>query len=141
MSVHFTRADLIRSKIAQERGIDNTPPEHLLLNLDATLAGAERIRAALGFPMFISSGYRSPYLNAAVGGSKTSQHMQCQAIDFTCPGFGDPEMIVRKLTSMRELLGIDQLILEKTWVHASFTMQPRYQVLRALPDGRFESIV
>lgn len=140
MSIHFTRAELIRSRIAQERGIDNSPPDHILPALDFTMAGCERIRAALGFPMTISSGYRSPYLNAAVGGSKTSQHMAGEAVDFVCPGFGDPEMIVQKLKPMMRLLGIDQIIIEKTWVHVSFTLQPRYQALRALPGGQFEAV-
>lgn len=140
MSVHFTRAELIRSKKAQELGIDNAPPEALLYALDFTMAGAERVRAFLGFPMIITSGYRCPELNAAVGGSASSQHMRAEAIDFKCPGFGSPVRVVEALVAVRRQLGIDQLILESDWIHASFTLQPRYQVLRALPGWRFDVI-
>lgn len=139
--MNFTKDELIRSRIAQERGIVNVPPPLVLVALDFTLAGCERIRAALGGnPMVISSGYRSPELNAAVGGSKTSQHMLGQAVDFTCPKFGDPQEVVKRLAPMMRLLGIDQLILERGWVHASFTLAPRYQVLKDAGSGRLEVI-
>lgn len=138
--IHFTRDELIRSRKAQELGIDNTPPDPILASLDATLAGLERVRAALGHPMVISSGYRCPALNAAVGGSKTSQHMLGQAADFVCPAFGDPAAVVAKLAPMRRVLGLDQIILEATWIHVSFTVTPRYQVLRAAPGGKFERL-
>jgi hypothetical protein len=82
--------------------------------------------------MLISSGYRSPALNVEVGGSKTSQHMLGQAADFVSPSYGDPEQIVKGLSRLIYLLGIDQLILEESWVHVSFTLTPRYQVLRAV---------
>lgn len=129
MSRNFTRDELIRSTVALARGIDNTPPGPVLVHLEFTIAGAERIRSALGAPLIISSGYRSPELNAAVHGSKTSQHMLGQALDFVCPAFGDPEKIVRELAPKRRVLGIDQMILEKTWVHVSFTLEDRKSVV------------
>ena len=43
---------------------------------------AEDVRSVLGCPMYITSGYRCPALNKAVGGSKTSQHLKCEAVDF-----------------------------------------------------------
>ena len=140
MSIHFTVLELTRSRKAQELGIDNTPPEALKIALGFTMAGAERVRAFLGMPMIISSGFRCPELNAAVGGKDDSQHLRGEAIDFTCPGFGAPIRIVEALVPARRILGIDQLILEAGWVHASFTTRPRYQVLRALPGGKFDVI-
>lgn len=139
--MHFSRIELIRSKIAQARGIDNTPPDSILPALDFTIAGLERVRYALGQPMIISSGYRCFELNQAVGGSPRSQHMAGQAADFTAPAFGDPQKIVAVLTPMRFLLGIDQLILESGWVHASFALAPRYQVLSAIGGGRTQTLV
>lgn len=130
MSVHFTLEELTRSRIAQEQGIDNTlPTESIRSNLMQTMAGLERIRAALGFPVVVSSGYRSYALNKFIGGSDRSQHLAGQAVDFTCPGFGDPQAVCEKLVTMMRVLGIDQLIYEGAWVHASFTVNPRYQVL------------
>lgn len=130
MSKNFTVEEFCRSETAKRLGIANTPSEAFLFNLNFTLAGLERVRAYLGSPMEITSGYRSPKLNEAVGGSATSQHMLCQAADFVCPGFGSPEAVVRALAPWVKVLGVDQLILEATWVHVSFSLNPRYQTLR-----------
>lgn len=132
---HFSRAELIRSQVAQERAIDNQPPLVVLAAIDRTLASLERVRAILGHPMQILSGYRSPKLNAAVGGSRTSQHMSGQAVDFVCPGFGPPVKIFEALVPLRRSLGLDQIILERTWIHVSFTDSPRYMVLKQDEDG------
>jgi zinc D-Ala-D-Ala carboxypeptidase len=130
---HFTLEEFTRSEMAQKRGLDNTLPSVLLGAARFTLAGAERVRAALGgHPMPLSSGYRCPPLNQLVGGSKDSQHLRAEAIDFKCPTFGEPRRIVEALIPLVEMLGIDQLILEGTWVHASFTLAPRYSVLEAV---------
>lgn len=130
---HFTREEFSRSQMAQDRGIDNTVPPALLRALDFTIAGAERLRAALGGnPMLISSGYRCDLLNALVGGVAGSQHLKAEALDFTCPKFGDPRRVVEALIPMIEIVGIDQLIMEGSWVHASFTLNPRFSVLEAV---------
>jgi len=125
---HFTDEEFLRSVTAQDRKIDNSLPEYLRKDLYITMAGADRIRALLGYPMVILSGYRCKKLNDIVGGSPSSQHMIAQAFDFVCPKFGTPEEIVHELTvnGMMEILGIDQLILEPGWVHVSFTLTPRH---------------
>ena len=115
LSPHFTLAELTASQTAVRLGIDNTAPPHVVGNL-ARLAGAlERVRAALGSPVHINSGYRSPQLNAHIGGSKTSAHMDGRAADFVCPGFGSPRAVCQELI----LAGVpfDKLIYEGTWVH------------------------
>lgn len=137
MSRFFTRQELLASYVAQERGISNALPERLTLNFEVLLAGLERTRAYLGKPMIISSGYRCPELNRLVGGSDRSQHMVAQAADFTCPQFGDPQDVARALLKARFILGIDQLILEASWVHVSFTLSPRHQSLRCVGRGKY----
>lgn len=79
----------------------------------------EKVRFILGEkPILISSGFRAPAVNAAVGGSKNSAHMSGLAVDFTCPGFGTPLAICKELEPHMRDLGIDQLIHEfNTWVH------------------------
>jgi zinc D-Ala-D-Ala carboxypeptidase len=42
------------------------------------------IRKFVGKPVTVLSGYRPPRLNAAVGGSPTSQHLHAAAADITC---------------------------------------------------------
>jgi hypothetical protein len=89
----------------------------------------EAVRVRLGCaPVLISSGYRSPAVNAAVGGSRNSQHMTGQAADFTAPRFGSPAEVVAALVDSG--VEYDQLILEfGRWVHISFADQPRHQAL------------
>lgn len=124
--------------MASKLGIDNSIPEGLVWNLDVVLAGLERIRAYLGDkPIKVLSGYRCPELNHAVGGSPRSQHLVAQAADIVCPEFGDPQGVAVKLAEGRFSLGIDQLILEASWVHVSFTLEPRHQVLRCVVPGQY----
>ena len=91
----------------------------------------ERVREVCGArPVRISSGYRSPALNALVGGSKTSSHSTGEACDFTVAGMTPRE--TAKLLAGSDLK-FDQVILEfDRWVHISFGTQMRRQVLTAL---------
>lgn len=138
ISSHFTLDELT---ITAHRGIDNDPPMAILAALKRTAQGLERVRDRLGgWPIIINSGYRSPALNAAVGGAANSQHMLGEAADFICPKFGKPLDIVYALRDSPEI-EFDQLIAEWTtngnggWAHISFSAgRPRGQTL--MIDGR-----
>lgn len=129
LSPHFTLNELTHSQTAARRGIDNRPPESVLANMRNILCpGLEQVRALLGKPILISSGYRSQRLNVAVGGSVTSQHMLGLAADFTCPGFGTPLEVAHAIKQSG--IEFDQLLYEfDSWVHISFAKHPRLQVL------------
>lgn len=129
LSPNFTLDELTHSQTAARRNIDNRPTEKALTNMRELLCpGLEQIRALLGKPVLISSGYRSPVLNASVGGSKNSQHMYGLAADFSCPGFGSPLAIAHAIKASD--IDFDQLIHEfGSWVHVSFSHNPRRQVL------------
>jgi hypothetical protein len=133
--MNFTLDELCHSDTAVRKGIDNTPDADALANLAILMSGLERVREALGHPVRISSGYRGPKLNAAVGGSKSSAHMKGLAADFTCPGFGDPMTICRYLMLVSRTINYDQLIMEgNRWVHIGFAdvdQEPRGEVLTA----------
>lgn len=45
----------------------------------------ERLRAIVGAPLVVASGYRTPEHNRAVGGAKHSQHVQGYALDLVPP--------------------------------------------------------
>jgi len=91
--------------------------------MEKTAAHMERVRAALGNKsIHVNSFYRSPAVNAAVGSKSTSQHLLGEAVDFICPAFGTPVEICRKLIELHDLIRFDQLILEHSWVHISFTV-------------------
>jgi zinc D-Ala-D-Ala carboxypeptidase len=125
LTEHFTLEEFTDSQTAARKGINNVPPANSQerKNIQRTAETMEKVRTILGDkPILISSGYRSPQVNAAVGGSKSSAHMSGLAVDFSCPGFGTPLQICKKLHPYMKELGIDQLIHEyDTWVHLGLT--------------------
>lgn len=133
LSPHFSLAELTASQTAARLGIDNTPTPDVLAELGRLAAVLEQVRAGLGAPLLISSGYRSPALNAAVPGSaKNSAHLYGRAADFTCPAVGSPRIVCMKINGMPGL-DFDQLIFEfGAWVHFAIAAPgetPRRQVL------------
>lgn len=130
ISPNFTLEELTHSETAVRRGINNEANAVIKNNLTITAANMESVRELLGNnPIIISSGYRSPALNRAVGGSAKSAHMDGWAVDFICPRFGTPKQIVDKLKDSD--IKFDQVIEEGTWVHISFAPARRKQVLKA----------
>lgn len=139
LSPHFALSELVRSDTAVRRGIDNMPPAAVLANMRKMLApGLERVRALLGVPLQITSGYRSQALNAAVGGAKSSQHLQGLAADFVAPAFGSPRAVARYLAEHAEQIGFSQCIYEGQWCHVGFPapgQRPALEVLTAHFSG------
>jgi len=129
LSTHFSLAEFTTSQTAARRGIDNTPPPEVMAALHRTALGLEMVRALIQAPIQITSGYRSPALNKAVGGSARSQHTRGEAADIVAPGFGTPAELVRAIVAHPEI-AFDQCILEfGSWCHISFTDKPRRQAL------------
>lgn len=124
LSKNFTLAELTHSDTAKARSIDNSLPPYLMRNIQALAERLQLIRDALGVPITISSGYRCPELNRAVGGSKSSQHQLALAADIHVKGYTAEELFKFIAGSN---FGFDQLILErvggKEWVHIS--VQPK----------------
>jgi hypothetical protein len=128
LSRYYTLARLTHSDTAARCGIDNAPPEALLPNLRLLARGLDRVRRLLGHPLEISSAYRCPELNAAVGGVPTSQHALGLAADFTCPGFGPPLAVARAIRDSD--VDFDQCIYEfAEWIHLSFSPAARRRTL------------
>ena len=120
LSPHFTLDELTISETAERLGLDNTPGPDALAALRCTAAYLEDVRLRLAAaPILVSSGYRSPAVNAAVGSKLDSQHVLGQAVDFIAPRYGSPAQIVTTLAGSD--IPFDQLILEfGRWVHISF---------------------
>ena len=129
LTQHFTLAELTASTTAQRLGIDNTPAPELLPRLVRTAEMLERIRATLGVPVTVTSGYRNRAVNTAVGGATTSDHTQGHAADIVAPRYGTPTQIARALAPLIETLGIGQINLEgvkgKQWLHVSTRVPDR----------------
>lgn len=131
---YFTIAEFVKSETAEKKGIDNRLPKELLPNAQALIDNVlDPLRKAYGKPIVVSSGYRCEALNKAVGGSKTSDHMNGRAADIV--GTPNTPAENRKLFNLiQELkLPFDQLIDEKnfSWVHVSYRGEGnRNQVLK-----------
>ena len=129
---HFSIRELTASAVARRRGYDNTPPEDVRRNLVALTDNVlDPLREAYGKPIFVTSGYRCPRLNKAVGGAKGSQHLTGQAADIRSAS--DEPWENKLLFDLRQSLGLpfDQLIDEHgfDWIHVSFGPRHRRQVL------------
>ena len=134
LTPHFTLEEFTDSQTAARKGIHNVPAasSQERKNLQRAAEVMEEVRRLLGDkPILISSGYRSPAVNAAVGGSKSSAHVSGLAVDFSCPGFGTPLAICKQLQPHMKTLGVDQLIHEfGTWVHLGLTAgAPRHMAM------------
>ncbi|MBF1517236.1 D-Ala-D-Ala carboxypeptidase family metallohydrolase [Prevotella pallens] len=132
---NFTIGEMCASKVAQEKGIDNTPPAMVRVHLTETITLLEAIRAEwakyceqynLGTPsLIVSSGYRSPALNKAVGGVKNSSHVLGYAADVV-PANGKQDEFERFMAEVFEKKGYayDQIIVERSksarWVHIGY---------------------
>lgn len=121
-------------------GLDNVPPPEVVERLRKLVQNIlDPLRRAVGKPIRITSGYRSPLVNANIeGSSKTSQHMKGEAADLQIAGMSNQQIvdIIRQLR-----LPYDQLIDEQRgsalWIHVSYntTGTPRYQWMTRRDPG------
>ena len=140
VSKNFALTEMVKSATAERLNVDNSPSDIHLVNLThLAIHILQPVRDQFGV-ITINSGYRSPALNAKVGGSKTSQHCNGQAADFE--SFSTPNPDLAKWIANN--LEFDQLILEfydgvnpnSGWVHCSYNlMGNRKKILTALKTG------
>ena len=117
---YFTIKELTKSSTAERLKIDNTPSAAVVKNLTALVDNVlDPLRELYGKPVYISSGYRCPRLNKAVGGVVNSQHLRGEAADINQGSF---EANRRVFTYIEEYCTFDQLLWENggQWVHVSF---------------------
>ena len=125
ISKHISYREGVYSRTATRLGIDNTPNDEQLENMELVAEEVfEPLRAWVGGPIKINSFFRSPKLNTAIGGSSKSQHCKGQAIDID-DTFGratNAEMY----HFIKKHLDFDQMIWEfgdednPDWVHVSY---------------------
>jgi len=120
MTPHFTLAEFTASNTAIRLDIDNTPTEEALKNLQILAKGLENVRTKLdGNAIRISSGYRCIELNRSVRSKDGSYHVKGLAADFTCPGYGTVNDVMRTIANSG--IEFDQLIYEfNSWIHIGF---------------------
>jgi zinc D-Ala-D-Ala carboxypeptidase len=142
ISKNITYKEAIHSNTAKRMGIENIPNEEQIANM-FTIAEMifQPLRSFVGGPIKITSFFRSPKLNQAIGGSESSQHCKGQAMDLD-DVYGhktNAEMFMY----IRENLDFDQLIWEfgdeenPNWIHVSYVdkQKNRNRCLKAYKDN------
>ena len=129
LSKNFTLAELTKTST----GLPNALPKHLEGNIQSLVDNVlQPVRDALGV-IIVTSCYRSPEVNKAIGGSSTSQHCLAQAADLKFKGGNDV-----LFNWLKENTDFDQLIWEfgtteePSWVHISYSSRHRKQILKAI---------
>jgi zinc D-Ala-D-Ala carboxypeptidase len=125
LTKNFSLAEMVKSETALRHGMDNTPGEAEIANLLQLCANVlQPIRDHYQKGVKVNSGYRSPDVNAKVGGSRTSDHTRGMAADIEIPGVANADLA----GWIKENISFTQLILEfytpgvpdSGWVHVSY---------------------
>ena len=125
LSANFTLKELTKSDTATRLGLDNTPDDEALENLKTLCEKVlQPVRDHFGKSVTVNSAYRSPESNAAVNGSKSSDHCKGMAADIEIPGVANADLA----QWIMDNLDYTQLILEfytpgipdSGWVHVSY---------------------
>jgi len=138
LSANFELAELIKSQVAERKGIPNNPSPDQIDNLKSLCINVlQPIRSEFDKPVIISSGFRSAELCIAIGSKPTSQHAEGKAADLEIPGVDNMELAMW----IKNNLNFDQLILEfykdgepnSGWIHVSWNGDSnRNSTLRAM---------
>lgn len=136
LTTHFTLDEMTRSETAIRKGLDNTCPDDLLSNMKMVAEALELVREFFVRPIHVTSCYRSPEVNKAVGGSPTSAHRFALAADFEVSGVPNIE-VCQKIQAV--VPDFDQIIYEfgpSGWIHLGLRhATPRRQLLTAAKVG------
>jgi zinc D-Ala-D-Ala carboxypeptidase len=136
LSKHVTRAEFERSETAINHGIPNFMNEFEIQRAILLCQNVfEPIRAYVGRPIRINSGFRSAALNRRIGGASSSQHCMAEAMDLD---LHDRELFEWILDNVE----YDQAIFEggteekADWFHISYRKgRNRKQALRMIKKG------
>ena len=141
LGTHFTLAEFCRSSAASRAGLVLDPSPEVVVALRLLVGQVlDPLRASLGSPVRITSGYRSAALNTLLKGSRTSQHVKGEAADIKADGYSAEDIALLPVTLGFEY---DQVI----WyvesrdghVHVSYTARRanRRQLLHAPARGGY----
>ena len=118
---YFTLEEFTRSDTATRMRINNTIPESIKPSVVALVDNVlDPLRQSWGRPLTVTSGYRCPALNKAVGGVANSHHLYGQAADITTGNAVDNRRLFQLVLDLA--LPFTQLIDEHNfaWVHISY---------------------
>ena len=146
LTANFHLEELIKSQVAERKGINNNPSPMQIENLKAlTVNILQPIRSQFDKPLIISSGFRCAQLNIEIGSSVHSEHCadnKSAAADFEIPGIDNKELA----QWIRDNLIWNQLILEfykegepsSGWVHCSYStdLNKKQSLIAYRQDGK-----
>ena len=140
LTKNFSLAEMTVSETARSRGLKNEPGTQEIENLRTLCQQVlQPLREAYGKSIKVNSGFRAPDVNAAVGGSRTSDHCKGQAADIEIPGVPNAELA----KYIADYFDFTQLILEfytpgipdSGWVHVSYDPKNlKKQVMTAMKE-------
>ena len=123
---YFSITEFFESDVAEKHQVNNIPDDEqlsqVLGNIRAlALNVLDPLRAMIGRPIIITSGYRSQRVNELVGGSKTSQHLSGKAADIHVQGY-TPQQMNAVYQTIQMYYDFDQLIFypSKNIIHISW---------------------
>lgn len=123
---YFSYSEFFKSDVAEKHQVNNIPDDaqlsQVLGNIKALVSNIlDPLRAMIGRPIIITSGYRSKRVNELVGGSIFSQHMSGKAADIHVQGY-TPEQMDMVYRMIQMYYDFDQLILYpyKNVIHISW---------------------
>lgn len=134
---HFTMKEMTHSSTADNLGFINTPTEIEKQNLnDLVVNVLDPLREAYGKPIRVTSGYRCPRLNKAVGGVDNSQHIKGQAADIQPLQYKEIDNFIKFVRNWCLHNDFDQCIIERSktgkWIHISWRKENRRRKLFSL---------
>ena len=154
---NFKPLEFFKSNVAKQNNIDNLKeflkqPNHqeMLLNGIHLANRMQNLRAVLNniyqnkigkeITIVINSSYRCPAVNKLVGGKVNSQHMKLQACDFYSPELEDIKLIDIVKAIKEAKFEVDQMLVERTWIHFSCKLQNNRNMFGTYLKGKFTAI-
>ena len=141
LSPNFSLAEMTKSDTALRLDMDNTPGDEEIANMTELAENVlQKVREHFAKGVKVNSGFRHPDVNAAVGGSKTSDHCKGMAADIEIPGVANADLaqwIVDNCDFRQVILEFyTPGIPDSGWVHVSYNpADNKKQVLTAMKEN------
>ena len=119
-----------------DTGLPNEPGQEEIRNLKLLVQKVlQPARNKFGV-INVTSGYRSPEVNSAVGGSATSDHVHGRAADIQCEDMATVFNYIRKYLPFKQLIWEFGTDVQPGWIHVSYdVLNNRGEVLKAIKKG------
>lgn len=118
MSTYITPHFKWSEALTTDTNLPNIPSDYARANLVQTFRILEDVRVSCNFPIVINSAFRSSEVNKAVGGSKTSYHLDGRAVDIKIKTLTESQ--INKLKNNLMMRFPVEMYHKKTYIHVAF---------------------